>query len=336
MNITENTSLKNLNTFGVEANCRYFTEISDLQNLNEVVGGEVFRKNKRFVLGGGSNILFTGDFDGIILKNGFMGRDILKKDGNDILLKAGAGENWHNLVLFCVNRGYGGIENLSLIPGNVGASPMQNIGAYGVEIKDVVEEVEYFDFKTGEFQSIGPEECAFEYRSSIFKTDLKGRVIITSVTYRLSRNPVFNTSYGAIENELSAMGVEPSLKSISQAVINIRSSKLPDPKKIGNAGSFFKNPMVDAEKAEKLKAEFPEILQYPSGDGVKLAAGWLIEQCGWKGKRIGNCGVHDRQALVLVNHGGAVGEEINALAEDIRNSVLDKFNVALEREVNIV
>ncbi len=333
MNIRENISLKPYNTFGINASAQYFTAFNDADQLDELIGFS----DKRLVLGGGSNILFTGNFDGLVLKNEITGIEIIKEDEDHVYVKAGAGENWHKFVLFCIERNLAGVENLSLIPGNVGASPMQNIGAYGVEIKDVFHSLEAYHIpgkKISEFSTI---DCGFGYRESVFKNKYKGEFIILNVTYRLNKAPQFNTSYGAIEEELNKMNAAPSIKNISQAVINIRTSKLPDPKEIGNAGSFFKNPTVEASAYEELKKSFPSAPGYLQTDGsVKLAAGWLIEQCGWKGYRKGDAGCHSRQALVLVNYGNAGGNEIYALSEEIQSSVLNKFNILLEREVNII
>lgn len=333
MKIKENISLKPYNTFGINAFAKYFAAFNDADQLEELIGFS----NKTLVLGGGSNLLFTKDFDGIVLKNEITGIEIIEEDDDHVYVKAGAGENWQKFVLFCIERDLAGVENLSLIPGNTGASPMQNIGAYGVEIKDVFHSLEAYhihDKKTIEFSNI---DCGFGYRESVFKNKYKGEFIILNVTYRLNKVPIYNTSYGAIEEELNKMNADVSIRNISQAVINIRTSKLPDPKEIGNAGSFFKNPTVGASKYEELKSSFPSVPGYLQTNGdVKLAAGWLIEQCGWKGYRKGDAGCHSRQALVLVNYGNAGGNEIYALSEEILSSVLNKFGVLLEREVNII
>ena len=282
-------------------------------------------------------MLFTKNFDGIVLKNEINGIEIISENNAEVILKVGAGENWHDFVIYCVEKGWGGIENLSLIPGSVGASPMQNIGAYGVEIKDVFVELEAFNLETKKIEIFDNTTCKFGYRESIFKNSHKDKYIITSVTYKLSKNPVFNTSYGAIENQLNEMGIsELSVKAISDAVIAIRSSKLPDPKEIGNAGSFFKNPIITKEKFEKLQAKFSNIANYPQADGtVKIAAGWLIDQLGWKGKTYDGYGVHKNQALVLVNYSKSNGKDIYDLSTNILNSVKEKYNIELEREVNI-
>ena len=347
--IRESISLKPYNTFGIDAKARYFASFTNLMELEAVCNHKpqtTFGRrrlaagaaNHKLVLGGGSNILLTKNFEGLVLKNDIKGIEVLKEDDQHIYVKAGAGENWHRFVLFCVQNNYAGIENLSLIPGNVGASPMQNIGAYGVEIKDVFYELEAFHKKEKIIQKFSLNDCEFGYRESVFKNKYKNQFIITSVTYRLSKQPSFNTSYGAIQQELEKMGVkEVSIRAISQAVINIRSSKLPDPNEIGNAGSFFKNPIVSKQQYEDLKKEYPTMVAFPTvNDEMKLAAGWLIEQCGWKGYRKGDAGCYSKQALVLVNYGGASGREIYELSEEIIFSVKSKFKVSLEREVNII
>lgn len=292
----------------------------------------------KLILGGGSNILFTGDVNALVLKNEVSGINVLKQDDEFVYVQVGAGVNWHSFVLHCVQQGWGGVENLSLIPGNSGASPMQNIGAYGVEIKDVFEELEAYHLNDKTIVKFSAVDCAFGYRESVFKRKYKDQFVIISVTYKLRKNPLFNTSYGAINQELENMGVkELSIAAISQAVINIRSSKLPDPKVIGNAGSFFKNPSINKEQFDQLKNEFPSLVAFTNPDGtMKLAAGWLIEQCGWKGYRKADAGCHAKQALVLVNYGAATGKEIFDLSEEIMQSVKQKFGVELEREVNII
>ena len=336
--IQKNKSIENYTTFGVPVKAKLFSAFSSVDQLKKILSIKELREEKQLVLGGGSNLLFTKDFDGLVLKNELLGIEQIKEDKSEVWLKVGAGENWHEFVMYCVNKNLGGIENLSLIPGNVGASPMQNIGAYGVEIKDVFVSLEALNIATQEVEIFDNKECKFGYRESIFKNSHKGKYIILSVTYKLSKTPVFNTSYGAIENQLKEMGIkELSVKSISDAVIAIRSSKLPDPKKIGNAGSFFKNPIVSKDKFAKLIVDFPEIANYQQNDGsVKIAAGWLIDQLGWKGKTFENYGVHKNQALVLVNYGGGTGENIFNLSSDIMNSVLNKYGIQLEREVNII
>jgi UDP-N-acetylmuramate dehydrogenase len=345
--IQENISLKKYNTFGIDATARYFSTFTDTDELNELLEFNqpstinhlpIAIGTSMLILGGGSNILLTKNFDGLVLKNEIQGIEKISEDNEHVYVKAGAGVNWHQLVAHCINNNWSGMENLSLIPGNTGASPMQNIGAYGVEIKDVFYELEAFHLEEKKIVTFNLTDCEFGYRESVFKRKFKNQFVIINVTYRLNKQPVFNTSYGAIEQELETMGVkELSIQAISQAVINIRSSKLPDPAVIGNAGSFFKNPEIAANEFAILKDNFPTIVGYKLLNGnVKLAAGWLIEQCGWKGYRNGDAGCHARQALVLVNYGNATGAEIYALSTSIINSVQEKFGVGLEREVNII
>jgi len=337
MQIGENTSLKRLNTFGIDVSAKFFVEVSSIEDVQEFIAEPKIKGLPVLVLGGGSNILLKGDFPGIVLKVGINGIDIKSEDEDHYHLEVGAGENWHKLVTYCVENGYAGIENLSLIPGNVGAAPMQNIGAYGVELKDVFEELTAIDLQSGELIVFGKEQCHFGYRDSVFKNQDKGKYLIASVTLRLNKTPACNTSYGALEQELEAMGVEQiDIKAVSQAVINIRSSKLPDPKVLGNAGSFFKNPVISTDIYSGLKSDYPDIVSYTTGDNMKLAAGWLIDQCGWKGKRVGDAGVHENHALVLANYGEASGNEIYDLSETILESVKDKFGITLEREVNVI
>lgn len=342
MIIEKNISLKKYNTFKINAYAASLAVFNSVPELEELLENhEQIKdnyKNSILILGGGSNLLFTSNFDGLILKNAIKGIRVVKEDKHHIYVQAGAGENWHRFVLFCIDHNFAGVENLSLIPGNVGASPMQNIGAYGVEIKDVFYSLEAYHIKDKKMISFSLNDCAFGYRESVFKRKLKDQFVITSVTYRLSKIPRFNISYGAIARELEKMGVEElGIKAISQAVINIRSSKLPDPAVIGNAGSFFKNPEIAHAAFESLKEKFPAIVGYdlPNGN-VKLAAGWLIEECGWKGYRKADAGCYEKQALVLVNYGNAAGNEIFQLSEEILQSVKAKFGVGLEREVNII
>lgn len=336
MQIQENISLRYYNTFGIDVKARYFASFSDTDELEETLNFKLQTSN--LILGGGSNILFTKDFDGLILKNEIKGIAELHEDNEYVYVKAGAGENWHQFVQHCIQRNWAGIENLSLIPGNVGASPMQNIGAYGVEIDDVFWDLEAYHIPEKRIVTFTRSDCEFGYRESVFKRKYKDQFVILNVTYQLRKKPRFNTSYGPINQELDRMGVrELSIKSISDAVINIRSSKLPNPKEIGNAGSFFKNPTVDTVTFNVLQSKFENIVGYPTTDGmVKLAAGWLIEQCGWKGFRKGDAGCHGGQALVLVNYGNATGKEIYQLSEEILQSVKEKFGVTLESEVNII
>ncbi len=338
MNIQENYSLKKLNTFHIDASAKYFCEVASIEDIKEVLSADKFWKQSKLILGGGSNLLFTKDFDGIVIKNNLKGINLIKEDIDFYYVKAGAGEVWHQLVMHCINNNYAGLENLSLIPGNVGASPMQNIGAYGSEIKDSFYQLEAFHLNDKTIHTFNNADCKFGYRESVFKHEFKNQFIITSVTFKLNKNPLYNIKYGAIEKELETMGVKDlSIQAISKAVCNIRNSKLPNPEVIGNAGSFFKNPEISKSKYESLKNEFNDIVGYDLENGnVKLAAGWLIEQCGWKGKSFGDAGVHKLQALVLVNYANAKGNEIFDLSEKIMNSVKEKFGVDLEREVNII
>ncbi|MBI2730118.1 MAG: UDP-N-acetylmuramate dehydrogenase [Sphingobacteriales bacterium] len=336
MGLQQNISLKAYNTFGIEAIAREFGTFSSSDDLASLV--ENHQPGDILILGGGSNILLTKNYDGLALKNEIKGIKVVYEDAHHIDVKVGAGENWHQFVLHCLKHNWAGVENLSLIPGNVGASPMQNIGAYGVEIKNVFYCLEAYSYADKKVFNFTVNDCEFGYRESVFKKKYKNQFVILNVTYRLNKQPKFTTSYGAIEEELNKMGVkELSIQSISQAVINIRTSKLPDPKLIGNAGSFFKNPSVPKEVYELLQSKFSSIVGYTNADGsVKLAAGWLIEQCGWKGFRKGDAGCYEKQALVLVNYGNAAGADIYQLSTEIIQSVKAKFGVELEREVNII
>ncbi len=342
MQIQQNISLKKYNSFGIDVQAATFAAFKNTEEASELLEFKKREtgngKQETLILGGGSNILFTKNFDGLVLKNEIAGIEKIKEDEEHIYIKAGAGVNWHQLVLYCIGNNWAGMENLALIPGNVGASPMQNIGAYGVEIKDVFHELEALHLRDKEVAVFQLKDCGFGYRESVFKGKYRNQFIITSVTYRLNKKPVYHTSYGAIEQELEKMMVkELDIRAIAQAVINIRSSKLPNPAEIGNAGSFFKNPEVGIKVFERLQSMHPEIVGYPLENGnVKLAAGWLIEQCGWKGYRKGDAGCHSRQALVLVNYGNATGAEIYSLSTEIIQSVQEKFGIVLEREVNIV
>jgi UDP-N-acetylmuramate dehydrogenase len=347
MQFQENISLKPYNSFGIDARARYFTPFKSVSELQSALtaysqlrasNGAESGKYQVLIIGGGSNILFTQDFNGLVLKNDIRGFEKVKETDEHVYVRAGAGENWHYFVMHCIKNNWAGVENLSLIPGCVGASPMQNIGAYGVEVKEVFHELTAFHLQEKCNYTFSLKDCAFGYRDSVFKNKYKDQFAILNVTFRLNKLPVFNTSYGAIEQELERMGTKKlSIKAISTAVINIRNSKLPDPKEIGNAGSFFKNPSITKERFLQLKDQFENIVGYENEDGsVKLAAGWLIEQCGWKGYREGNAGVHEKQALVLVNHGDASGAQLYEISEKIMQSVLVKFGVHLEREVNIL
>ena len=348
MTIKENISLKQYNTFAIDAKAKYFASFNSIDELSELLEFKKPQtsnnKPQTLVLGGGSNILFTKNFDGLVLKNEMTGMKEIKEDEHHVYVHVGAGENWHQFVLHCLHNDWAGVENLSLIPGNVGASPMQNIGAYGVEMKEVFHSLEAYHIKEKKLHNFSVNDCEFGYRESVFKTKHKNEFVITGVTFRLNKVPAFNISYGAIGQELDKMGIkELSIQSIAHAVINIRSSKLPDPKKIGNAGSFFKNPHVSLDTYIKLRSSFPKIVGYVQENGdYKLAAGWMIEHCGpdndtsWKGFRRGDAGSHAWQSLVLVNYGNAKGSEIYDLSEEIMQSVKEKFGVVLEREVNII
>ena len=337
--IEENFSLKQYNTFGIDATAKYFSTFNTVDELRELLEDRLLTHNSSLItiLGGGSNVLLTKNIEGLVLKNEVKGIEKIGEDESYVYVKAGAGENWHQLVTYCLDNNFAGLENLSLIPGNVGASPMQNIGAYGVELKDVFYELEAFHLADKKVVKFTLPDCRFGYRESIFKKEARNQFVLISVTYRLNKVPRFNIGYGAVEQELEAMCVEQlSIQAISQAIIRIRRSKLPDPAIIGNAGSFFKNPEISAAQFKILKTSFENIVGYTLDTGnIKLAAGWLIEQCGWKGYRKGDAGCHAKQALVLVNYGHASGSEILALSEAIIASVKTKFNVSLEREVNI-
>jgi UDP-N-acetylmuramate dehydrogenase len=314
-----------------------FTDVKNNEEVQEIITSSYFKNNTNLILGGGSNVLFTKDFDGLVIKNSLKGIEVVLDAQDYVLVKVNAGEVWHNFVIWSIEHNYAGIENLSLIPGLVGASPMQNIGAYGAEIKDVCESVEAVELSTGQSFVFSNSDCEFGYRESVFKRKLKDRFLITAVTFKLNKTPRFNINYGDIKNTLSEMNVyELSLKAVSDAVIRIRSAKLPDPKMIGNAGSFFKNPLVKKELVEDLSLRYPLMPNYPQENGVKVPAGWLIEQCGWKGKVVGNTGSHKSQALVLVNYGNATGNEVYNLALEIKQSVKEKFGIDIEPEVNLV
>lgn len=338
MQFLENYSLRGLNTFGIEARARFFTAAANHGELMSALEYANAKNMGLLVLGGGSNILLLGNPDLVVLKNNLQGIDILEESEKLIRLRVGGGVIWHDLVLYAVAKGWGGIENLSLIPGTVGAAPIQNIGAYGTEIKDVFESLEAVNIRTGDTRLFSHADCRFGYRDSIFKREEKGRWMITSVIFQLRKSGEVNTSYGDIREVLRSMGVEePGVADVSRAVIQIRRSKLPDPAEIGNAGSFFKNPEVPEAFFLELKERFPAIPGYPVGGGaVKIPAGWLIESHGWKGYREGNVGVHSRQALVLVNYGGATGDEVRNLASRIQESVEQKYGIKLHPEVNYI
>ena len=340
MQFQENYSLRPHNTFGIDARARYFAAFTSVEQLEELAdfaySGQ--KANPSLVLGGGSNILLTGDVDGWVFHNRIGGIKKQSENEKQVFVTAGAGEVWHQVVQHCLAQNWGGIENLSLIPGSAGAAPMQNIGAYGVELKDCFHSLQAWHTGEKKLVEFNAADCQFGYRESVFKKKLKGQFIITSVTLRLQKQPVLNTSYGAIQQELDKMNPQQTdIRAISEAVIRIRRSKLPDPMVLGNAGSFFKNPSVSAEKYQSLKNNFPALVAYPNSDGsMKLAAGWLIEHCGWKGYREGDAGCHKQQALVLINYGHATGKEIYNLSGKILKSVYEKFGVELEREVNVI
>ncbi len=337
MIIKENHSLGNLNTFGIEACARGYVEVSTKESLHELLSDNKILSGSHLILGEGSNILFTDDYEGTIIRMMIKGREIVGRKEGQIFLKVMAGEVWDDLVAYCVDRGWGGLENLSLIPGQVGSSPIQNIGAYGTELEAHVDSLEAYDKQEGKLTVFNHEDCQFSYRNSYFKSSGKHRFVITSVTFKLDEEPVINTHYGSVAQELEKMGISnPTISDVREVVCSIRRSKLPDPDVLGNAGSFFKNPVVSVKNYQVLKTNYPELVAYPAGKDMKLAAGWLIDKAGWKGFRQGDAGVHDKQALVLVNHGKATGKEILSLAYNIRDSVKEKFGVTLEPEVNIM
>ncbi|MEM8527563.1 MAG: UDP-N-acetylmuramate dehydrogenase [Bacteroidota bacterium] len=338
MLLKQNFSLKEYNTFGIDVVAASFVAIHSVEELQQIL----LKNNdseKIMILGGGSNMLLTKDLDRLVVHNQIKGFEIVAEEKDHSIVAVGGGENWHEFVLMCVENDLGGVENLSLIPGTVGAAPIQNIGAYGVELKDVFERLEAVELSTGKVYTFDKTACQFGYRDSVFKRDLKGKFCITKVYFRLSKQQhQLNTSYGAIAQVLDDKNINsPSIKDISDAVIEIRQSKLPDPKVLGNSGSFFKNPEIPLAQFEDLQQRFPEIVHYSLPNGkVKVPAGWLIEQCGWKGKRIGNTGAYEKQALVLVNYGGATGEEVFLLAKEIAASVKSKFGITITPEVNVL
>lgn len=334
--LQQNVSLQTLNTFGIPVSATHFAEVRNADDLKDIFSTATAKSNHILVLGGGSNWLFTKDFDGLVIKMNIPGIKV-ETHGADVLVTAGAGVIWNDLVNYCVENGFAGIENLALIPGTVGASPIQNIGAYGVELKDVFKSCTAFEIAKHQTKTFDFEACKFGYRESVFKNELKGKYIITEVVFQLSTKAKLQTHYGAIAAELEQRNIQsPTIKDIAKVVADIRVSKLPDPKTIGNAGSFFKNPMIDSILFTQLIEKFPTLVNYPLPDGkVKLAAGWLIEQCGFKGMIHGHTGTWKNQALVLVNHGGATGQEVYAFSEQIIKTVNNKFGVLLEREVNV-
>lgn len=337
MIIHEHFSLKKYNTFGIDAKARYFVEITSVDELKEIL-----RKNeypRKIFIGGGSNMLLTGDIDALFIFVNLKGKQIVSQDANTVLVNVMAGENWHELVLWTLDNGFGGLENMSLIPGNTGTAPIQNIGAYGVELKDSFISCEAVSIKDQQLISFTKQDCAFGYRDSFFKNEGKDKYVITSVTFSFTKtNHKINSGYGAIENQLEKENItNPTIKDISNAVIAIRQSKLPDPKVLGNSGSFFKNPIVSKEIFTEFNLKYPEAPFYKvSHELYKIPAGWLIEQCGFKGKRFGDAGVHEKQALVIVNHGNATGPQLLDLAVKIMNAVQEKFNITITPEVNLI
>ena len=339
MNIKDKVSLKPYNTFGVKVFAKHFAEAHDLHDLKYAVEFAKINHFKTLFLGGGSNILFTQDFEGLVIKLNLKGISEEILDDNHVLISAKAGENWHEFVQYTISKNYGGLENLSLIPGNVGTCPIQNIGAYGTEIKNHFVSCKALNLETLKEEELSLEQCNFGYRDSIFKTSAKGKYVILEVTFKLTtKNHHIKTEYGAISTELKNLGIEnPTIQDVAKAVIKIRQSKLPNPAEIGNAGSFFKNPTIPLEQFEKLKEQFPEIQGYANGNFVKVPAGWLIENAGWKGKQIGNVASHKLQALVIINAtGDATGKEIYDFSTMIIDAVKEKYGIELEREVNIV
>ena len=333
MKIQKNISLKPYNTFGIDVKAKRFVSVNSLAELKEVISNE----KDVFLMSGGSNMLLTHDIDKLVVHINTKGVLVNDTDEDFVFVTAEAGEDWHEFVLFCIDNNYGGLENLSLIPGNVGTCPIQNIGAYGVEIKDTFQQLEALHIESGELHTFKLDDCKFGYRNSVFKNELKGQYIITSVTFKLTKkNHKINTSYGAIQQELGKNS-NPSLKDVSNAVIAIRQSKLPDPKEIGNSGSFFKNPVISIEHFNQLQAEYPNIPSYKvSETEIKVPAGWLIEQSGFKGQKFGEAGVHAKQALVLVNYGNATGKEVFEIAQKIQQTVKEKYKISLEIEVNVI
>ncbi len=337
MTIQNNFSLKKYNTFGIEAKAKQFVAVHSIEDLKTILQENI--SEPKFILGGGSNMLLTKDIQALVIHIDLKGKKALKEDDDFVWVESMAGENWHEFVLWTIDQNFGGLENMSLIPGNVGTTPVQNIGAYGTEIKDTFVSCDAMNIATQEMKMFNKKDCAFGYRESIFKHEAKGQFIITSVVFKLTkRNHKINTSYGDITKELEKQNVAtPTLKDVSNAVIAIRQSKLPDPKELGNSGSFFKNPIIPKEQYEKAHALYPEMPHYViSETEVKVPAGWLIERAGFKGKRFGDAGIHKNQALVLVNYGNATGQEILAVSKDIQDTILKEFGIAIEAEVNVI
>lgn len=336
--LLKNISLKPFNTFGIDVSARYYAEANSIEMVQALFDTPQAREQSHFILGGGSNVLFTQNLSGLLIRILIPGIKIVREDTKHVWLEVGAGENWHQLVMHCVAQNWGGIENLSLIPGTVGAAPIQNIGAYGVELKDVLEEVHALHIKDGTLHIFNNHDCQFGYRNSIFKHSHKNQFVVSSIILRLAKNPRINLSYSAVAETVEKLNEgAPNLRSVSNAVIHIRRNKLPDPHEIGNAGSFFKNPEISQAEFAVLQNQHPDVPHYAvPNNQVKIPAGWLIEQCGWKGKRCGNVGVYPKQALVIVNYGQATGHEVKQLAEEIQNSVFEKFAIRIMPEVNII
>lgn len=344
MKIEQKKSLRFLNTFGIEAAAKYFAEVRSVEEFKELAGDRRFFGEKKLVLSGGSNILLTGDFDGWVVKNAIPGVAVASETDSEVIVKAGAGENWHDLVVWCIEKNYGGLENLLLIPGLAGAAPIQNIGAYGAELKDVFHELEAIEIRSLVRVKFRAGDCVFGYRDSVFKHKFQGQFLVTSVSFRLTKLSApgasyhFRTEYGELRRTLDEMKVQDlSLQAVGDAVCKIRRAKLPDPKELGNAGSFFKNPSVSRAQFKTLVSEYPKMPHYPQPDGtIRIPAGWLIEQCEWKGKTVGCAGSHKTQALVLVNYGGATGQNILDLAVSIQGAVKKRFEIELSLEVDVI
>jgi len=333
----ENFSLKKHNTFGINAKAKFFTEFDSVLELKDILNSNIYKNNKTFIIGGGSNILLTQDYDGLIMQHRIIGTYILEDNDNNVIVEVGGGVNWHEFVIWSVNQELSGVENLALIPGTVGASPIQNIGAYGMEVKQTIQKVTALEIETQKIKTFSNEDCNFEYRQSIFKEELKNKFIITKVEFKLSKTPLNKTTYGAIEEELKNLNLQANPKNIADAVINIRNRKLPNPSEIGNSGSFFKNPIISTERFEELQKEFPNIVGYKmSNTEIKVAAGWLIDNAGLKGYRKGDAGVHKNQALVLVNYNNASGQDIINLSKLVQKVILEKYGIRIEAEVNFI
>jgi len=338
MKILTNHPLKNYCTFGIDVKAKMFAEINSAEDVSELLRNEKFTNEQKLILGGGSNLLITKDFDGLICKISISGISVVEEDDQNVLIEAGAGVLWDDLVKYAIENNYGGIENLTLIPGTVGAAPIQNIGAYGQELAETFQSLNGIFIKTGEMRTFTKDECKFGYRDSIFKNELKNKIIIISVRLRLNKNPKAQLSYQEVQNGIENQNIiNPTIKDVSNLITKIRRAKLPDPKELKNAGSFFKNPVISVEKYEGINETYPDLKCYPvDNDNVKIPAAWLIEKCGLKGKRKGNVGTHKKQSLVIVNYGGATGNQVLEFATEIRESVDEVFNISLEYEVNII